>query len=85
LNPSIWSTLAQDSRRVRSSSITSTRMLDFTSGGIDSGSRAAWSAGWDEGAMELDMGVLRNSDLLGSGDAVPVKSGAGVRHQAAVK
>ena len=41
LKPSIWSTLAQLSRRVRSSSTTRIRMLALTSAGIDSGSRFA--------------------------------------------
>ena len=44
LYPSIWSTLAQLSRRVRSSSTTRTRMLALTSLGMERGSRGASDA-----------------------------------------
>src|SRR5690606_19521745 len=53
LYPSIWSTLAQLSRRVRSSSTMRMRMLAFTSAGMDSGSRPPESPGGPSGLRVL--------------------------------
>ena len=73
LNPSILRTVAQLSRRVRSSSITRMRMLDLTSAGMERGSLAGFSpseAEADDWATELAilqllMDYARTGDLGG--------------------
>src|SRR6476646_7581125 len=67
LYPSICSTLAQLSRRVRSSSTTRTRMLALTSLGIDSGSRGGsefGSPGWSDWESTLAIGAPRDGETL---------------------